>query len=634
MRNKYFLITLVVIIAGVFLSRLFYLQVTEDEYKFLAASNTRRDYVIYPPRGYIYDRNDSLIVSNQPAYNLCATYSMLPIEKDSAGVRRVVVDTTALSALLEVDREALATSLKKFRQVILARRHSRHQPYAIISQISADDYPRIKERLYRFPGFSLEKTTMRRYHYASAANVLGFLSEVSPNARLDEDSEYKIGDILGATGVEKMYEKQLRGKLGHSYKQVDVRGSVTGDYMGGKYDTPSVAGKDISIGLDINLQMYGERLMTGKRGSIIAIEPSTGQILALVTAPTYDPSLLSGRERSKNYARLVNDPAQPMFDRGLIAEYSPGSPWKIVTGLAGLHTGAVSPSFSVYCGGGYRVGNHVMACKGGVGQTLDMRHGYQYSCNVYFATVYSRTIEQNRKPADGLRKWTSVANSLGFGKYLGTDLSTGRKGFIPTVEFYDRAYGKGRWKASTTISNAIGQGEITVTPMHLANLAATVANKGYYYRPHIIRSIEGEDIDTSFTRRVESGIEARHFDVVADGMANVFKAGTARAYALPDIQMCGKTGTVENFRKINGQRVKLPDHSMFVAFAPRENPVIAIAVVVENGVWGSRWAAPIASLMMESYIRGGYVTRPELEKRMLEGSLESTYLMYQESPKK
>ena len=473
---------------------------------------------------------------------------------------------------------------------------------------------------------------MRHYNYASAANVLGFLSEISPNAKVSEDSDYKIGDILGATGVEKMYEKELRGVPGHHYLQVDVSGKVTGEYMEGKFDSEATTGKDINIGLDIDLQMYGEMLMQGKQGSIIAIEPSSGEILAMVTAPSYDPLLLSGRGRAKNYAALAKDPSQPMFDRGLIAEYSPGSPWKIVTGLAGLQSGAVTPEFTVYCGGGYRVGGHVMACKGGVGQTLDMRHGYQYSCNVYFATVYNRTIEHYKKSEDGMRFWTSVANSLGFGKYLGTDLSTGRRGSIPTAEFYDKVYGKGRWGGSTTISNAIGQGEITVTPMHLANLAATVANRGFYFRPHIIRKINGQEIDTSFTQRVDTGIKKEYFDVVADGMANVFKAGTARAYTIPEVEMCGKTGTVENYRKINGKRVKLPDHSMFVAFAPKDNPKIAIAVVVENGVWGARWAAPIASLMMEHYILGK-TNREYLQQRMVEGSLEETYRMYRENPK-
>lgn len=619
MKGKYTLIALVTLVASVFLARLYYLQVYEDKYKFMADSNTRRDITVYPPRGYIYDRNDSLLVSNQPAYNLCVTYTELE-----------PFDTTALCSLLGVARENIDEQFAKFMRAIRNRKHSRHQPFAIVSQVSADDYPRIQERLYKFPGFSIEKATMRKYEYPSAANVLGFLSEISSENAVSEDSDYKLGDIIGATGVEKMYEKYLRGVPGHRYMQVDVRGKVTGPYMEGRFDTQAESGKDIHLGLDIDLQRYGELLMTGKRGSIIAIEPSTGQILAMVTAPSYDPALLSGRGRTKNYAELSADPSQPMFDRGLIAEYSPGSPWKIVTGLAGLSSGAVTPAFSVYCGGGYRVGNHVMGCKGGVGQTLDMLHGYQYSCNTYFATVYDRTIGHFETSADGMDFWAATAGNLGFGKYLGTDLSTGRKGHVPTSEFYDKAYGKGRWKASTTISNAIGQGEITVTPMHLANLAAIVANRGHYYRPHIIRSIDGQVVDTSFTNPVYTGIDKKHFDVVAEGMANVFKAGTARAYAISEVQFCGKTGTVENFRKIGGRRVKLPDHSMFVAFAPKDNPKIAIAVVVENGVWGARWAAPIASLMMEHYIMGAPVNeqRAALEKRMIEGSLEDTYKLY------
>ena len=627
MKGKYILIALVSLVALVFLSRLYYLQVYEDKYKFMADSNTRRDITVYPPRGYIYDRNDSLLVSNQPAYNLCVTYTELE-----------PFDTTALCSLLGVTRENMDEQFAKFMRAIRNRKHSRHQPFAIVSQVSADDYPRIQERLYKFPGFSIEKATMRKYEYPSAANVLGFLSEISSENAVSEDSDYKLGDIIGATGVEKMYEKYLRGVPGHRYMQVDVRGKVTGSYMEERFDIQAESGKDIHLGLDIDLQRYGELLMTGKRGSIIAIEPSTGQILAMVTAPSYDPALLSGRGRTKNYARLASDPSQPMFDRALIAEYSPGSPWKIVTGLAGLSSGAVTPAFSVYCGGGYRVGNHVMGCKGGVGQTLDMLHGYQYSCTTYFATVYDRKIGYFKTPAEGMDFWAATAGALGFGKYLGTDLSTGRRGHVPDSEFYDKAYGKGRWKASTTISNAIGQGEITVTPMHLANLASIVANRGFYYRPHIIKSIDGQAVDTAFTKPVHTGIDKKHFDVVAEGMANVFRAGTARAYAISEVQFCGKTGTVENFRKIGGRRVKLPDHSMFVAFAPKDNPKIAIAVVVENGVWGARWAAPIASLMMEHYIMGGPVDelRAALEKRMIEGSLEDTYKLYDsmDNPKK
>lgn len=617
MRSKYLLISVVIAVTLIFLGRLYYLQVYEDKYKFMANSNSRRDVTIYPPRGYIYDRDGRLLVSNQSAYNLSVTYNQM-----------VPFDTLALCDLLGVEPDNLREQFRKFNDLIRQRRQSRHQPYAVVSQISSDDYPRIQERLYKFPGFSIEKTTMRRYEYPSAANVFGFLSEISSDANLDDDSQYKIGDILGATGVEKMYERVLRGVPGHQYMQVDVTGKITGRYMDGKFDTPAESGKDIHIGLDIELQRYGEALMKGKRGSIIAIEPSTGQILAMVTAPSYDPSLLSGRGRTKNYAALALDPAKPMFDRGLIAEYAPGSPWKIVTGLAGLSSGAVTPAFSVYCGGGYRVGNHVMKCVGGVGQTLDMYHGYQYSCNTYFATVYARTLDHFKTSAQGLDFWHGTAAALGFGKFLGTDLSTGRKGYVPDSEFYDKIYGKGRWKSSTTISNAIGQGEITVTPMHLANLAAIVANRGYYYRPHIIRSIgEGEPIDTAFTNRVETGIDKEYFDVVAEGMANVFRAGTARAYAIPEAQFCGKTGTVENFAVVNGRRMQLPDHGMFVAFGPEENPRIAITVVVENGRFGRIWAAPIASLMMEYYLLGK-TNRPALEQYIMEGSLEDVYRRY------
>lgn len=617
MRSKYLLISLVVSVAGIFLARLYYLQVYQDKYKFMADSNTRRDITVYPPRGYIYDRNDSLLVSNQSAYNLCVTYSLLQ-----------PFDTLALCELLGTDMENMREQFARFDKAIRGRKHSRHQPYALVSQISSDDYPRLQERLYKFPGFSIEKTAMRRYEYPYAANVFGYLSEITPEADLSENSVYKVGDILGATGVEKMYENVLRGTPGHEYVQVDVTGKVTGRYMDGRFDTPVVSGKDIHLGLDIDLQRYGEMLMKGKRGSIIAIEPSTGQILAMVTAPSYDPALLSGRGRTKNYAVLNADPAKPMFDRGLIAEYAPGSPWKIVTGLAGLQSRAVTPSFSVYCGGGYRVGSHVMKCLGGVGQTLDMYRGYQHSCNTYFATVYARTIDDPKGPYQGMANWHATASALGFGKYLGTDLSTGRRGSLPDADLYDRLYGKNRWKSSTTISNAIGQGEIVVTPMHMANLAAIVANRGYYYRPHIIRSIgEGEPIDTAYTNRVETGIPREYFDVVAEGMANVFRYGTARWFAIPEVQFCGKTGTVENFRIVDGKKVQLPDHSMFVAFGPEENPKIALTVVIENGGFGARWAAPIASLMMEYYLLGK-TNRQALEQRMMEGSLESVYHMY------
>jgi penicillin-binding protein 2 len=394
------------------------------------------------------------------------------------------------------------------------------------------------------------------------------------------------------------------------------------------YDTLPIPGKDITLTLDGDLQMYAEQLMVNKRGGIVAIEPSSGEILSLVSTPSYDPNMLVGRKRSRNSFLLFNDTIKkPMLDRGLQAQYPPGSPFKIINALVALQEEVITPQTAFYCYHGYKYGRGgFMKCHCGiVGAPISMNTGIYRSCNSYFANVYKRAIEKYEDPREGMDVWSNHVKSFGLGNYLGYDLPSGQKGLIPDSKLYDRYYPNHRWKAITTISNAIGQGEVLTTPIQLANMTAAIANRGYYYTPHILKKVGDSSIqEKKFTSPKYTSINPRYFEPVIDGMFNVFEVGTARGSKIDGIQICGKTGTAENFKRINGEKVQFTDHSIFIAFAPKDDPKIAIAVFVENGYWGSRWAAPIASLMIEKYLKGN-VSRDRLEKRMLDGSLEEEY---------
>lgn len=599
------------IIAGTLLiiARLFYLQILDDSYIKKADNNAIKIKYDYPERGYIYDRNNVLMVANQPSYDIMVTPNEM---KD--------IDTLQLCELLSVSREYFNERLTK------ANVYSPRLPSVFLPQLSKKEFSAFQERIRRFKGFDIVKRSLRDYQVHAAANVFGYIQQVN-DAVIKKQPYYKSGDLMGRQGVEEMYEEVLRGVKGVKYVQKDRFNREIGSFKEGIYDTVAVQGKDITLTLDAELQKYGEALMFEKRGGIVAIEPKTGEILALVTAPNYDPSLLVGRDRSKNYTKLYNDSiAKPLYDRGLLAEYPPGSPFKILTGLIGLQEEVIDVNSSFVCHHGFSYGRGAfMRCHDS--GTNRLHEAIYKSCNTYFGNAFRLTIDKYPKAEYGVNAWSSHLKSFGLGDFLGYDLPPGRKGLVPTTKFYKRYYPNGGWRSSTIISNSIGQGEVLMTPIQLANMMATVANKGYYYTPHIIKKIEGGQIDKKFTTRHVTTIEPQHFQPVIDGLFDVYNLGTASRLRVDGIEICGKTGTAENYAKINGVNTQLDDHSIFVAFAPRDNPKIAIAVFVENGYWGARWAGPIASLMIEKYIKGE-VTQTAREEYILNNGLKSTYEKY------
>jgi|LGVF01.1.fsa_nt_gb penicillin-binding protein 2 len=599
-------------ITSIFLARLFFLQVVNDSFKFESEKNARQRLVQYPERGYIYDRNNVLLVTNQPAYDLMIVPRNLK-----------TIDTLEFCELIDITKESFIKRVKK------AKSYSWRKPSVFVKELSKENFAFFQEKMFKFPGFYIQKKSLRKYPINSSPNVLGYVSEVSTwTLRNDSSGYYKLGDQIGTGGIEKSYEKELRGKAGVKYFVVDVHNRIQGAYESNKFDTLPINGNDITSTIDINLQLLGERLMNNKRGGIIAIEPSTGEILASITAPSYNPNLLVGRKRSKNYSMLLDSVGKPLFDRGLLAEYPPGSPFKIVTGLIALQEGASTPRTAYTCHHGFHHGSLWVRCHCGIYDRPQSIHSALLrSCNNYFCQTYKASIEQYPTTEEGFKVWSDHVKSFGLGQFLNNDLPTGRKGLVPSVEMYDKQYGKGRWKPTFNISNAIGQGELLVTPIQLANITAIIANKGYYFTPHIVKKVEHIDyINPKFTEKRFTTIDPEHFDPIIHGMTDVFESerGTARRSRIKGIKLAGKTGTAQN---PHGQ-----DHSIFIAFGPVENPKIAIAVFVENGYWGSRWAAPIATLMIEQYLKGE-ITREKLENRIINGSLLEEYEKQIESEK-
>jgi penicillin-binding protein 2 len=608
--RKILLLGLVLVTGVVFAGRLFYLQVYDTSFQQLSENNAVKTIYDYPQRGYIFDRNNKLLVSNQPSYDVM----VIPREvKD--------LDTLEFSKLLKLTKDELTVRLKK------ARVYSPRLPSPIIPQLTKKEYAYLSEKMFKYDGFYIQKRSLRDYQINHSANVLGYIREVDERI-LNKNPYYQMGEIIGMQGVEAQYEEVLRGVKGVKYIQKDRFNRDIGSYKEGIFDTLPSRGKDITLTIDAALQKYGEELFVNKRGGIVAIEPETGEILALVTAPYYDPELLVGRERSKNFTKLFYDTiAKPLFDRGLQGEYPPGSPFKALTGLIGLQEGVINTTERIYCNHGYVYGRGVkLGCHSHV-TPLAMEGGIANSCNAYFCTVYRRSIEKFDTPQLGIDNWNRHLTSFGLGQFMGYDLPSGRPGLIPDSKYYNKYYNypKYKWYATATISNAIGQGEVSLTPMQMANFTATIANRGWWYRPHVIKKIEDTDtIPSVYQEKHITTIDREHFDVIVKGMNDVYTYGTAARLKIEGIEICGKTGTAENYTKIDGKRVQLTDHSTFIAFAPMDNPKIAIAVFVENGYWGSRWAGKIASLMIDKYINGE-VTRKDLEKYVLEGSLEAEY---------
>lgn len=580
--NRRLVISVMVISVGIlFAIRLFYMQVVTDTYKKDAMNNSSRYEVRHPARGLIYDRNGNLIVANEAAYDLMVVTGQIKN-----------LDTLALLSIINVNKETFISELKKANK-------NRYRPYPVVKQLSAETYAKLQEQLYNFPGFSVQTRTVRKYPFQCGALVLGYISEVDKND-IEENPYYEQGDYMGKIGIEKVYEPYLRGVKGGVYYQVDVKGRVKGSMENGEYDRPVVIGKNITTTLDIKLQQYGEKLMQNKKGSIVALDPKTGEVLALVSAPSFDPNLMVGRSLNDNYKRLVRDPTKPLYNRPIQGTYPPGSTFKTINALIGLEEGVITPNTMYGCQGGYYSGGLHVGCHNHP-SPLTLVESIRMSCNAYYCNEFRAIMDASKFSSvrEGFLKWQSYLKLFGFGKPLGIDLPSEKGGNIPRAESYDRTYGKNRWNSLTIVSLSIGQGEITETPLQMANMAAVIANKGYYYTPHLVREIDDTIFDKSFIQRHEIPIRKSFFDVVTEGMYQVVQGGpgsgaTAWFVAVKGVDICGKTGTAQN---PHGE-----DHSMFMAFAPREDPQIAIAVCVENAGFGATYAAPIASLMIEKYL--------------------------------
>jgi penicillin-binding protein 2 len=604
--RKVLLPSLIIIAALLLVIRIFYLQIINDTFKLKSDNNAIKIKYDYPERGYIYDRNGKLLVANQPSYDI------MVIPRD---VKKM--DTLEFCKLLDVTKEDFIKTMNK------AKVYSPRLPSVFLAQLNKREFAAFQEKIRKFEGFYFQKRSLRDYQVNFGANIFGFITQVNEKL-IEKNPYYNSGDLIGKQGVEESYENVLRGIKGVKYFQKDKFNREIGSIKGGKYDTIAVQGEDINLTIDAEIQKYGEELMINKRGGIVAIEPRSGEILALITAPSYDPSILVGRQRSKNYTLLYRDSiAKPLYDRGLLAEYSPGSPFKILTGLVGLQEKVIDDHTTFICNHGFAYApGRFQGCHCG-GGTRDLNVGIYKSCNAYFSNVFLRTISKYNAPV-AIDKWSNHMRSFGLGQFMGYDLPTGKKGKIPDSKTYKKMYPDWGWGGKTIISNAIGQGEVLLTPIQLANMMAAVANEGYYYTPHIIKKIKGEQIDPKFTKKHVTTINKEYFKPMINGLFDVYNLGTAFALRVEGINICGKTGTAENFAKINGVRTKLEDHSIFVAFAPKENPKIAIAIMIENGGYGATIAGPIASLMIEKYLRKK-ITRKDLETRILSTSLQSRY---------
>ena len=607
--RKYVLVAAVLFISTVFILRLFYIQVLDPRWRAEAANMAERKVTVFPSRGLIHDREGGLLVANTPVYDLM----VVPKEVQP-------FDTAAFCELVAVPLDELRERLAQ------ASDSSRHKPSVLEKQIPADQFAGISLHLYKYPGFYGQSRTLRTYPPHLAAHLLGYLSEASPD-RIAKDPYYRAGDVIGVGGLESFYEEELRGRRGVSYVVVDVHNNVKGPFKEGRFDTLAVDGKDLFTGIDRDMQRLGEQLMVNKKGSIVALDPKTGEVLCMVSSPTYDPELLVGRVRNTNYGILQRDPIKPLFDRALQAQYPPGSIYKIVQSLIALDEGVIDLNTGFACQKSL-VGCHDHPPAG------DIIRAIQYSCNPYYYQVFKRMIEQDKYPdrfrdaAHGLAQWHRYMLTFGLGQRLPIDLPSVKAGNIPDVAYYDRKYGKGRWAFSTIYSVSIGQGEVLVAPLQMANLAAIFANKGWYYDPHVVRAVGHPDsLQERFQQKHLTGVSPGWYDAIQEGMRRVVEepGGTARSARIPGITICGKTGTAEN---PHGQ-----DHAVFVCFAPMENPKVATAVYVENSGFGGTWAAPIASLLIEQYLTDT-ITRPDLMQRMLEADLIAKEATFVKKPKK
>lgn len=579
----------VIALVAIFIVRLFYLQIIDSDYKAWADSNAFLKKTIYPSRGILYDRNDKLLVYNQPSYDVM----MIMREVQP-------FDTLDFCQILGITIEQYRKRITDMKNRRLNPGYSSYTPQLFMSQLSAEECGILQEKLYKFPGFYVQNRTIREYAYPNAALLLGNVGEV--NAKdIEKDPYYVPGDNSGRTGIEGSYEQVLRGEKGVEILLRDAHGRIKGHYEDGKYDSPAVSGKNLKLSIDIDLQAYGEKLMKNKLGGIVMIEPETGEVLCMVSSPTYDPSLLVGRIRGKNYKILQEDPLKPLFNRPLMAQYPPGSTFKPTQGLIFLQEGVITPETRFTCAHGYTYRGGKPACHGHP-SPLPLVGALATSCNSFFPWgLHYLLDDRSRYPSvqQAFDVWKDYMVSMGYGYKLGIDLPGEKRGYIPNSKVYDKIYRK-RWNSSTIISIAIGQGEILATPLQICNLAATVANRGYFITPHVVKEIQDTVLDTLYTKRRYTKVDPKYYTYIAEGMRGAVMGtaygATCRGANLPDIEVCGKTGTAEN---PHGK-----DHSIFMGFAPYQQPKVAIAVFVENAGFGATYAVPIGRLMIEKYLRG------------------------------
>lgn len=584
-KRKYVIAGFLLVIMLIYVVRLAELQLVDTRYKERADSNAFFRKTIYPLRGLIYDRNGKLIVFNQPAYDIM----YIPREVEE-------FDTADFCRTLNITREQLDKRFADIKDKRLNPNYSAYTQQIFMPHVDVEDYGRIQEKLYKFRGFFVQKRVIREYNVHCGGNILGNIREVNPDD-IERDSYYQPGDYTGDLGVEKSYETMLRGIKGEEILIRDARGRIKGKYRNGSFDRAPISGKDLTLSIDFDLQEYGEQLMRGKIGAIVAIEPATGEILAMVSSPSYDPSLLMGKQRGKNYRALVNDRFKPLFDRALMAGYPPGSTFKPTQGLILQQEGIVTLSTAYPCHRGYINGSLRVGCHGH-GSPITLKPALQTSCNAYFCWGLKHLVDNKKygSSANGFEVWKKHLVSMGFGYKLGVDLPSESRGFLPNAKYYNKAYGEGLWNGNTIISDAIGQGEVLATPLQIANECAMIANRGWYITPHVVKEVKGDTIAQLYTKRRVPTIDAAYFPPIVEGMRMAVTGGTCRKANIPGLEVCGKTGTAQN---PHGR-----DHSAFIGFAPMNDPKIAICVYVENAGFGATYGVPIGALMIEKYLKG------------------------------
>ena len=592
-KRKYVLGGAVVLVVLVYLIRLFSLQIMSEDYKKNADSNAFLNKTQYPSRGVIYDRNGNLLVYNQPAYDV--TLVMKEVGE---------LDTLDLCNTLNITPEYLVRRMAEIKD---RRSNPGYSPYThqvFMTQLSAEECGVFQEKLFKFPGFYIQRRTIRQYTYNSAAHVLGDIAEVSKK-EIENDDYYVRGDFIGKQGVERFYEKQLRGEKGVEILLRDARGRIQGRYMDGELDKQPVPGKNLTLGLDIELQQLAERLLEGNIGSVVAIEPETGEVLCMASAPTFDPRMMVGRQRGKNHLELARDTWKPLLNRSIMGQFPPGSTFKTTQGLTFLEEGIITPQTSYPCYGGFLHAGLRVGCHGHP-SPLSLVPSIATSCNGFFCWGLYYMMGARSKYGsvqNAMATWRDYMVSMGFGYALGIDLPGEKRGMIPNDQYYDKAYNRS-WNGLTIISISIGQGEVTATPLQIANLGATIANRGYFITPHVVKEVEGDSLDSLYTQKRYTKVRREHYETVVQGMRQAVLGGTCRGADLPGIEVCGKTGTAQNRGK---------DHSAFMGFAPMKEPKIAVAVYVENGGWGATYGVPIGALIMEKYLNGSLSAESELK---------------------